>query len=123
MLRAGFLILTTGCLTTGGSDKASVDRIERRAPSPKVTAKKGPNALPAAPGEGERPELIDSSLAIELDNGRGSGPVRVGIAFALHGLFATDDSIRLRLFSAGGRPIGKAVRLSLIHISEPTRPY
>ena len=110
MLRAGFLLLLTGCLTTGGSRKAPTDRIERRSASPKVKAKKGPNALPQAPGEGERPELIDSSLAIELDNGRGVGPVRVGVAFALHGLFATDDSIRLRLFSAGGRPLGKAVR-------------
>ena len=111
MLRAGVLIVLTGCLATGGSQKASTDRIERRSSSPKAKAKsEGPSALLEAPGEGERPELIDSSLAIELDNGRGGGSVRVGVAFALHGLFATDDAIRLRLLTAGGRPIGKPVR-------------
>ena len=111
MLRAGFLFVIAGCLATSGSQKAPVDRIERRSASPKPKAKsQGPSALSEAPGEGERPELIDSSLAIELDNGRGGGSVRVGVAFALHGLFATDDAIRLRLLTAAGRPIGKPVR-------------
>ena len=64
------------------------------------------NALSEAPGEGERPELIDSSLAIELDNSRGGTTVRVGVAFALHGLFAVDDAIRLRLMGLVGVPWG-----------------
>ena len=111
MLRAGVLIAMTGCLATSGSQKAPKDRIEPRSSSSKPKAKvQGPNALPEAPGEGERPELIDSSLAIELDNGRGGGSVRVGVAFAVHGLFATDDAIRLRLLTASGRPLGKPVR-------------
>ncbi len=111
MMRACVLIFLAGCMASGGAKKVSADRIEprkaRKVPAKKIT---GPSALPQAPGEGERPELIDSSLAIELDNGRGGSKVRVGVAFALHGIFAADDAIRLRLFNASGRPIGKPVR-------------
>ena len=111
MLRAGFLLLMVGCVSMGSTPPKTVDRIERRSASPRPEPKaKGPSALTEAPGEGERPELIDSSLAIELDNGRGGATVRVGVAFALHGLFAVDDAIRLRLMNSRGRALGKPVR-------------
>ena len=98
-------------MASAGPRKASSDRIEPRQARTQPKAKSvGPTALPEAPAEGERPELIDSSLAIELDNGRGGSKVRVGVAFALHGLFQTDDAIRLRLFNSSGRPLGKPVR-------------
>ena len=111
MLRAGFLLLMVGCVSMGSTPPKTVDRIGRRSASPRPEPKaKGPSALTEAPGEGERPELIDSSLAIELDNGRGGATVRVGVAFALHGLFAVDDAIRLRLMNSRGRALGKPVR-------------
>ena len=66
MLRAGFLLLMVGCVSMGSTPPKTVDRIERRSASPRPQPKaKGPRALSDAPGEGERPELIDSSLAIE----------------------------------------------------------
>ena len=100
------ILAAHGRLCVHGFDAPkTVDRIERRSASPRPEPKaKGPSALSEAPGEGERPELIDSSLAIELDNGRGGATVRVGVAFALHGLFAVDDAIRLRLMILVGVP-------------------
>lgn len=109
MLRALVLILLSACMASN-APKAPKERIATRQAKAEKPEVQGPTALPEAPGEGERPELIDSSLAIEIDNGRGGKKVRVGVAFALHGLFAADDVVRFRLLTPGGRPLGKAVR-------------
>ena len=73
MLRAGFLLLMVGCVSMGSTPPKTVDQVgaDRRAET-RGRKREGPSALTEAPGEGERPELIDSSLAIELDNGRGA---------------------------------------------------
>jgi hypothetical protein len=74
-----------------------------------VAPAKGPSALPPLPEEGERPRLIDSSLELDIDNGRGGSKVRTGVSFAIHGFFEADDVVRLRLTTPGGRAVSKPV--------------
>ena len=67
------------------------------------------SALAAPPADGELPKIIDTSLRIELDNGRGGKRVRVGSAFTVHGQFQADDRIRFVVTDGRSRVQGAAV--------------